>query len=216
VAPYTINLHDECGDLRARRTLHLAHDDAAIDRAGRLDHPHEINVWQGDRLVAHFPSGRSPCIYHGGMKTHPGSSRIQAGLWALMQRIERYRYRAELAEERAATSSEVAARELQEIACQWRDLARESERLERPRQRVLKDNLLHSSIALAVVGGTIGVATIAAPDWIELVAKFDPDRDSGQFELAVTTVSTGIAMVTAFLAAFRYRQLLRRRERDDH
>ena len=29
---------------------------AAIDHAGAFDHPHEIHVWEGERLVAHFPS----------------------------------------------------------------------------------------------------------------------------------------------------------------
>jgi hypothetical protein len=216
VAPYTIDLYDERGNLRERRTLYLAHDDAAIDRAGWLDHPHEINVWQGDRLVAQFPSGRSPCIYHGGMKTHPASSRNHAGLWALMQRIERYRHRAELAEKRAATLSEAEASELLEIAGQWRDLAQESQLLERPRQKAPKDKLLHWSTVLAVVGGGFGIATIAAPNWIELVANFDPDQHSGQSELAATTGSMGIAVVTALLAAFRYRQLLGRRDRGDH
>jgi hypothetical protein len=36
--------------------LDFEHDDAAIDHAGWLDHPHEIQVWESERLVAHFPS----------------------------------------------------------------------------------------------------------------------------------------------------------------
>jgi hypothetical protein len=32
------------------------HDDAAIDHAGGLDHPHEMTVWDGERLVARFAS----------------------------------------------------------------------------------------------------------------------------------------------------------------
>lgn len=55
MAPYTFHLHDADGDLKEVRSALLAHDDAAIDHAGKLGHAHEIKVWQGERLVAHFP-----------------------------------------------------------------------------------------------------------------------------------------------------------------
>jgi len=55
MVPYTIDLHDEHGGVRERRNALFAHDDDAIDHAGRGGHPNEIKVWQGERLVAHFP-----------------------------------------------------------------------------------------------------------------------------------------------------------------
>ncbi len=38
----------------------LDDDNAAIDYAGDLDYPHEINVWEGQRLVVRFTSRQSP------------------------------------------------------------------------------------------------------------------------------------------------------------
>ena len=58
MAPYNFDLYDEDGNLREVRTALFAHDDDAIDHAGRLPHPHEIKVWEGARLVAHFPPVR--------------------------------------------------------------------------------------------------------------------------------------------------------------
>jgi hypothetical protein len=43
------------GSLHQESELDCDHDDAAIDYAGRLDHPHEIHVWDGERLVARLP-----------------------------------------------------------------------------------------------------------------------------------------------------------------
>jgi hypothetical protein len=40
--------------------IECAHDDAAIDHAGALDHPHEIEVWQGERRVTRFPPWPPP------------------------------------------------------------------------------------------------------------------------------------------------------------
>jgi hypothetical protein len=48
------------GSLHAESKLDCEHDDAVIDHAGRLDHPHEIRVWEGERLVARFPSKMAP------------------------------------------------------------------------------------------------------------------------------------------------------------
>ncbi len=36
--------------------MDCAHDDEAIDRAGELEHPLEIDIWQQDRHVARFPA----------------------------------------------------------------------------------------------------------------------------------------------------------------
>ena len=58
LAPYTFHLYDQAGVLRDVRSQSFAHDDDAIDHAGRLDHPHEIQVRQEDRLVARFPPVR--------------------------------------------------------------------------------------------------------------------------------------------------------------
>lgn len=54
---YAIHLHGADGLVREERTVHLPHDDAAIDYAGWIDHPHAISVWRGDHLVAYFPPG---------------------------------------------------------------------------------------------------------------------------------------------------------------
>jgi hypothetical protein len=58
VSPYVIDLHNEDGTLRESRSMMFEHDDAAIDHAGRIGHPHEMKVRQGERLVAHFPAVR--------------------------------------------------------------------------------------------------------------------------------------------------------------
>jgi len=58
MAPYRIEFHDADGEVQAEKIALFEHDDAAIDHAGRIDHPDELKVWQGDRLVAHFPTLR--------------------------------------------------------------------------------------------------------------------------------------------------------------
>ncbi len=55
MAAYRIDLHDERGAVVHQHHQSFDHDDAAIDHAGRMAHPHALKVWQGDRLVAHFP-----------------------------------------------------------------------------------------------------------------------------------------------------------------
>ena len=52
---YAINLHAPDGTVAEQHTQLFADDDAAIDHAGAIDHPHEMTVWQAGRLVAHFP-----------------------------------------------------------------------------------------------------------------------------------------------------------------
>jgi len=53
---YRIELHAADGGAVVVKAQTFASDDAAIDHAGALGHAGEINVWRGDRLVAHFPS----------------------------------------------------------------------------------------------------------------------------------------------------------------
>jgi len=60
VAPYNIHFHDETGALRETRTMLFEHDDAAIDHVGAFAHPHEMNIWQGERHVARFPPWPAP------------------------------------------------------------------------------------------------------------------------------------------------------------
>lgn len=55
MAPYAIDLHDEHGVVAETRTEWFAHDDHAIDHAGRIGHRYGMTVRQGDRLAAHFP-----------------------------------------------------------------------------------------------------------------------------------------------------------------
>jgi hypothetical protein len=55
LARYAIEMQDEQGATREVRKLAFAGDDDAIDFAGWIDHPGEIAVWQGSRLVARFP-----------------------------------------------------------------------------------------------------------------------------------------------------------------
>ncbi len=52
---YRICLIAADGSLHHESEIDCQHDDAAIDHAGSLNHPHEIQVWEGRRLVAHFP-----------------------------------------------------------------------------------------------------------------------------------------------------------------
>ena len=55
VAPYRIVLLKEFGEVHDEQVVDCAHDDEVIDRAGSIRHAHAIDVWQGERQVAHFP-----------------------------------------------------------------------------------------------------------------------------------------------------------------
>ena len=59
MAPYTFVLHDPDDGVRVTLTASFADDDDAIDHAGTFNHPDEIKVWQGERLVARFPAGKT-------------------------------------------------------------------------------------------------------------------------------------------------------------
>jgi hypothetical protein len=64
MSPYRIELHDANGAVIAEQTELFEHDDAAIDHAGRINHRDALKVWQGERLVAHFPPLQSPPLRH--------------------------------------------------------------------------------------------------------------------------------------------------------
>jgi hypothetical protein len=55
MVPYRIDLHGEDGVVIDVRQIFCAHDDEAIDRAGWIDHPYAMKLWQDERLVADFP-----------------------------------------------------------------------------------------------------------------------------------------------------------------
>jgi len=58
MSPYRIELYDADGVVVAERTELFEHDDDAIDHVGRIDHADALQIWQGPRLVAHFPTQR--------------------------------------------------------------------------------------------------------------------------------------------------------------
>jgi hypothetical protein len=60
VAPYRIELHGEAGEVREVHADLFASDDDAIDHAGRIGNAYAMKVWQGSRLVAHFPAVGQP------------------------------------------------------------------------------------------------------------------------------------------------------------
>lgn len=66
MAPYRIVLLSPDETAREERIIECAHDDEAIDKAGWLDHPHAIDVWQQDRHVARFPPSWRPPLPPGG------------------------------------------------------------------------------------------------------------------------------------------------------
>ena len=60
VASYRISLLAEDGSLAGEHVVDCEHDDAAIESAGDIDHPLEMSVWDGERLVASFPPRSRP------------------------------------------------------------------------------------------------------------------------------------------------------------
>ena len=52
---YRIDLLEEDGNVLTASMRCFKNDDDAIDHAGRLGHPHAIEVWQLTRRVANFP-----------------------------------------------------------------------------------------------------------------------------------------------------------------
>lgn len=59
VPTYRFSLMSPDGGLAEEYTGEFADDDDAIDHAGGLGHLYDIDVWDGQRLVAHFPPAGS-------------------------------------------------------------------------------------------------------------------------------------------------------------
>ncbi|HVN01900.1 MAG TPA: hypothetical protein VMT68_17000 [Caulobacteraceae bacterium] len=55
MAPYRIHLLGHDGSIAHERVVECQDDDEAIELTGKSDHPHEMLVWQAERLVARFP-----------------------------------------------------------------------------------------------------------------------------------------------------------------
>jgi hypothetical protein len=55
LASYRIVFHDGNGEAIAESAASHADDITAIVHAGRHGHPHEMQLWQGDRFVARLP-----------------------------------------------------------------------------------------------------------------------------------------------------------------
>jgi hypothetical protein len=51
---YRVSFIDAHGHVRSALDMRCRSDDEAIDRAASFRHPHELEVWQGARLVWHF------------------------------------------------------------------------------------------------------------------------------------------------------------------
>ncbi|MFI4935531.1 MAG: hypothetical protein ACHP7N_12985 [Caulobacterales bacterium] len=58
MAPYTVSFLGPEREVLIQDVQWFAHDDHALDTIGRSSHPHEIEVRQGERLVARFPPWR--------------------------------------------------------------------------------------------------------------------------------------------------------------
>lgn len=63
MSPYRITLLTPDGGVHEEKVMECTHDDEAIDRTGRLDHPHEIDLWQGERHVGQFPPWPPPSAW---------------------------------------------------------------------------------------------------------------------------------------------------------
>jgi hypothetical protein len=141
--------------------------------------------------------------------------------WALMQRIERCRHRADLAEAKTASGSTAFRTEMAEIAQEWRDLARQIEAEDaapgalaaKPGEgepsshdpsaalvgRARGPLRSPADFVVGIVIGTLGALTLAAPRWVEASTGIDIDRGTGALEWAVTCIAP-IAGVGAALA----------------
>jgi hypothetical protein len=54
LSPYRIALMSPDGLVQEERIADFDHDDQAIDATGKISHPHQIQVYQGERLVGTF------------------------------------------------------------------------------------------------------------------------------------------------------------------
>jgi hypothetical protein len=57
---YWFQLFDIQGAVASEHAGLFSSDDAAIEHAGWIDHPHALKVWRSGRSVADFPPVRSP------------------------------------------------------------------------------------------------------------------------------------------------------------
>jgi len=55
MSPYTVSFLGPAREVLVEEVQWFEHDDDALDMIGRSNHPHEIEVRQGQRLVARFP-----------------------------------------------------------------------------------------------------------------------------------------------------------------
>ncbi len=55
MAPYAVSFMGPNKEILVEEVRWFAHDDDALDEIGRSKHPHEIQVRQGERMVARFP-----------------------------------------------------------------------------------------------------------------------------------------------------------------
>jgi hypothetical protein len=55
MVPYTFSFLSPAREVLVEEVQWFEDDDHALDTIGRSDHPHEIEVRQGERLVARFP-----------------------------------------------------------------------------------------------------------------------------------------------------------------
>jgi len=113
-----------------------------------------------------------------------------------MQRIERCRHRAEIAEAKTDSGSTAFRAEMAEIAQEWRDLAREVE-AEASDVRALAGAAetpaggrprWPGELVVGLLIGALGALTLAAPRWVEASTGIDIDRGSGVLEWAVTGI----------------------------
>ena len=54
LSAYRIALMSPDGLVQEERIANFEHDDQAIDVTGKISHPHQIRVYQGERLVGTF------------------------------------------------------------------------------------------------------------------------------------------------------------------
>jgi hypothetical protein len=55
-------------------------------------------------------------------------------------------------------------------------------------------------VALAALSGCLFLATLALPDWIEVVFGIDPDRHSGALEILISGVPLTLTIALAVIA----------------
>jgi hypothetical protein len=62
-------------------------------------------------------------------------------------------------------------------------------------------------VALAAISLAIFVATLAWPEWIEMVFGVDPDQGDGSIEWLIMAVTAGLALVSILFARSDWRRL---------